>query len=931
MKESLTAATSATTDAAAMKQNPTQRRRRQRQEENLPGSDGARDGMSSSSFYEHVVWNGQLGNLRLTSTHIVLEAQQQISETEGSSNSTEAAAAAVNDVGELPLQQPQKLEEIPWGNIHKIEAMQDEDSEAGAYVRLHLKHGEAVDLKFPDEQVVFFQGEKEEEAYSSEPPPQPLLIQHIVDALNSKFRDHLHRQRPEEESSVAHEKSLDLNNNQASSLGQVEQDKSVKFHTENEREYSDSIQRNLSSLGGLDKRENSRQSLGQVEQEQCQNSQAQTEAQHDLQEKISERETTNAIIAPANNNTVHSQHNFRVKHEESDHSQQQDKRQHVPQEDINENETTNTTSLPPNIIPLQSTMSFPSPIAATYGDDTTNGNDNNDDNDNAEDRPLLLASLMERLQQMEERERIHHSRVVDLEAQLSRLQQQKFLMGQEDRNAKPSAALGGCSSANGIRKEMSLETTPMLSPKGFSNNNDSDDGHGDRDRNMLSPTPLLASPRVQFMGSAKSNDGSDPSLNQTNDYQHHHHASRHSSEVETELAQLRNKLSLRTSTVTGKEPFATTLPGDSYSFLMIAPICSVPFGVGVFVVAVQMTVYTLMAESMLAQQAYNNTLGVPPNVYMLVKVVQFMALLIAVVTQTDLVKGLDNIRVRNSSSFWRSFPHASQRKLVFCIATQCLQGCLGLMTSFFLIIQSETIYDLLLNFTALEFVGQLDEAFFVLSSYGFAGKACQIATRAIEGTTYYVHTKVHRFKKILLFSVIFAVMIAGWSGVIRRQNTGRYMCNTLMVQFGDDLRPELATFSGLYDQEPSAYITDARNHHFRYTDRATKTAVFAYCVQNATWSFHYDMELDLESYDPCKDWVVRSSNTYAYDIVTAAQLNWFVRNDFGHEIFLDPFVLFCGDCGKGSNDCNGEFMPFFVCVCLGPDGRSDFLIGVNNI
>jgi len=91
------------------------------------------------------------------------------------------------------------------------------------------------------------------------------------------------------------------------------------------------------------------------------------------------------------------------------------------------------------------------------------------------------------------------------------------------------------------------------------------------------------------------------------------------------------------------------------------------------------------------------------------------------------------------------------------------------------------------------------------------------------------------------------------------------------------------------------------------------------------------MELDLESYDPCKDWVVRSSNTYAYDIVTAAQLNWFVRNDFGHEIFLDPFVLFCGDCGKGGNDCNGEFMSFFVCVCLGPDGRSDFLIGVNNI
>ena len=109
-----------------------------------------------------------------------------------------------------------------------------------------------------------------------------------------------------------------------------------------------------------------------------------------------------------------------------------------------------------------------------------------------------------------------------------------------------------------------------------------------------------------------------------------------------------------------------------------------------------------------------------------------------------------------------AYPHSNQLKLYGAIAARCIEGCLGLLASFLLIITSETIYYLLLNFTALEFVTKLDEAFFVLSEYGFAGKTCEVAAKAINSTTYYVHTRLYRFRKQILFLAIFIVMLTCW-------------------------------------------------------------------------------------------------------------------------------------------------------------------------
>ena len=250
--------------------------------------------------------------------------------------------------------------------------------------------------------------------------------------------------------------------------------------------------------------------------------------------------------------------------------------------------------------------------------------------------------------------------------------------------------------------------------------------------------------------------------------------------------------------------------------------------------------------------------------------------------------------------------------MAFGITARVLQGCFGLVVSFFLIVTSETIYYLLLNFAALEFVSQLDEAWFVLSQFGFAGRSCEAASKAVQETTYYVHTKVYRKRKIVLFGTICVIMIAGWIVIATQQRQGDYLCKTLFVQMGDEMDPSLAAFSGLYDQGTvGSYGKFLENERVRYIDRYTGTAVFAYCAKRRYWTFGRHENPDLstsEEYDPCEGWEVRSSPTGGYDIVSVATEDWIVRNDFSRQAFLDPFVMVCQDCENGQSACNGTFV-----------------------
>jgi hypothetical protein len=77
-------------------------------------------------------------------------------------------------------------------------------------------------------------------------------------------------------------------------------------------------------------------------------------------------------------------------------------------------------------------------------------------------------------------------------------------------------------------------------------------------------------------------------------------------------------------------------------------------------------------------------------------------------------------------------------------------------------------------------------------------------------------------------------MLILWAFIIHLQVTGRFLCKTMQVQFGDDFVPSLGTFSGLYDLKTPGYKLFASNK-VEYVERraleAGNEAVgkFSYC------------------------------------------------------------------------------------------------------
>ena len=119
------------------------------------------------------------------------------------------------------------------------------------------------------------------------------------------------------------------------------------------------------------------------------------------------------------------------------------------------------------------------------------------------------------------------------------------------------------------------------------------------------------------------------------------------------------------------------------------------------------------------------------------------------------------------------------------------------------------------------------------------------------------------------------------------------------------MRPELGTFSALYDQETLPNQHQFKNRRLVYVDRNSKSAVFAYCSDKRYWTFQFQRE-NLDNVDPCTGWLARSSAINSFDITASASSPWFVRDQNQREAFLEPFTLMCHDCGRQYNDCNGR-------------------------
>ena len=147
-----------------------------------------------------------------------------------------------------------------------------------------------------------------------------------------------------------------------------------------------------------------------------------------------------------------------------------------------------------------------------------------------------------------------------------------------------------------------------------------------------------------------------------------------------------------------------------------------------FVITIQMTTLTIIAIDMFSAGTTGNRLGVPIGVSTATSMIQILALIISVFSQTDYQDSLNTLYIGYDNQNWvqqLGCTTCTKWRWHVSLWLRFFVSICGLVMTFFLIITESDTTQLLLDFTSIEFVTNLDNIFFWLCAWGYLGVGTQ--------------------------------------------------------------------------------------------------------------------------------------------------------------------------------------------------------------
>ena len=348
---------------------------------------------------------------------------------------------------------------------------------------------------------------------------------------------------------------------------------------------------------------------------------------------------------------------------------------------------------------------------------------------------------------------------------------------------------------------------------------------------------------------------------------------------------------------------------DSFSFLISARPLSFPFVTGLLATILKDIIFYLVMMNLIDFTSSFNRFGIPVSVSTPVLFSQFLAFGISVFTQNDLLTGMVLLYQGYSKEIKDVYGKSDSRtggggrfgQWLFAVFCLFVDGLFGLVVTFMLIITSSTVLDVLLNFAAVEFVAGLDDAVFSLCEMGFLGRLNKLEADLVSESTH--KPKRNQASKMLhamgLVGIL-GVVLFFWGYIYSMQVRGVYSPKTLIVQFDDQVRPELAAHSGLYVLQTNART--APSNRFQYNELRAGGGHFGYCFTNSEWTFSVGSPVD-----PCNysNVLAKSIKTQTYDMTQLAGEAWFViRESVDQAIPMQDF--FMAIACETADDCSGR-------------------------
>jgi len=367
-------------------------------------------------------------------------------------------------------------------------------------------------------------------------------------------------------------------------------------------------------------------------------------------------------------------------------------------------------------------------------------------------------------------------------------------------------------------------------------------------------------------------------------------------------------------------------PADCYSLMALHSPFESPFYFyfGLLVWVFQMLFFLLLVLRVASPKLStnedtdnpnNNWVGnfIPSNVEALSRATQFMAVLSYCIFADESLKD-----VITAVEMW---PTASKAKpedrlwlLMISTILRFAQGFLATVVVFLMVINTADVVDIVLNFTAVNFVSAFDDVAFELARWGKYGPGMEAETKRIEELPVPEclrrKTNYRRFWSVLIpFAASLLVMLTVVA--VRQDSPDHWWTTRLRVQFEDGTNME--SYSGCYDMVRNTTETRFETKRITYSSFHANPAAarFAYCRDKRKW-FLYEGKTT-NACDIKRDQQVAYSDiTYSFDISSSFESSWYSRSGTPLELYFfddNEANLTSTQCGEflGDGKCN----PFF--------------------
>ena len=297
---------------------------------------------------------------------------------------------------------------------------------------------------------------------------------------------------------------------------------------------------------------------------------------------------------------------------------------------------------------------------------------------------------------------------------------------------------------------------------------------------------------------------------------------------------------------------------------------------------------------------------VPANSSYIAMVSQFLSLLVYVVfpesSVDDIVQALH---------FFPLSSKARHEDPVWCMRIACclraIQGIVASFTVFIVVITTDTVLDIFLNFAALNFISKIDDAFFGLARSGVFGPGLEAETSRIQNLVlpacmqHHSHHVCYRFTMCAMALVLFPLMLFV---TVCQMSPDLWVTQSFRMELTQE---EFRNFSGCYEIN-LGMLRYTKRYSYDSFDTGSNVSL-GYCSKNRRWILHHGDSYD----DPCKSKtfgieIASSAATNDFDISSSFGVSWRSSSGTPLQLFFesDENKLYC-DLHVGDGICDAAF------------------------